>query len=201
MRIIIVLLLPFLFGFGLPRGTQLEEVSKGLEQNGLRMDIQYFKHRDAPEVFTKNLRELLRNQSGEVITKPLSDNTVSIGLLSEKYFVNVTVKSDARGGTEGFYTKTTLRRKKVPVPPLQIPYSMEMISHIKDPVGRGRKDTWVYRSKRDLLWVRNQLKQQNLQEVHRSVDGSTLYEGDAGRHQLQITVTATEDGTGMVIVK
>lgn len=200
-RFIILLVLPFLFGFKLPGGTQFEVVGEGIVQNGLRMDIQYFTHRDNPEKFAGSVLQILGNYNGEITTTLLSENTMSIGLLSDKHFINVTVKSDTRGGTEGFFTKTKLRREKVPEPPLQLPPSMKMISHMMDPVGRGRKDTWVYHSEREVVWIRNHLTQQNLQEVYTGVDGSSLYEGKAGRHRLQVTVAASNEGTGLVIVK
>jgi len=200
-RFVVLLALPFLFGFGLPRGTQFEVVGEGLVQNGMRMDIQYFTHKDDPQKFSENLKELLRNYNGELIEKFLSGSTVSIGLLSDKHFTNVTVKSDTRGGTEGFITKTTLRRKKVPEPPLQLPHSMKMISHMMDPVGGGRKDTWIYHSNRELVWIRNHLTQQNLEEVFSGLDGSSIYEGGVGRDRVQVTVATTDRGTGLVIIK
>jgi len=200
MRFVIFLVLPFLVGFGPPNGTSLETIGEGFVQNGLRMDIYYYRHKDEPNNFVEVLQEHFELEDGEVVTQSLSDSSVSVGLISDDEYITFTVRHHPEtGGSEGFYTRTELKPVKIPEPPITIPYSMMRVSHTYDPT--GSRETWVYRSERDLVWVSNQLKQQNLKESYRQLDGSVLYEGVAGRSRLQITATEIEHGTALVIQK
>lgn len=198
MRILIVLLLPFLCGFTLPRGSAVEVVGEGFVQNGMQMDVYYYRHRDPPEKFSTVLRNSLLNRPGELVTKTLDAGVFSVGLLSENEYVSVTIQSSASGGTEGFLSKTKLAPQKIPASPIRLPDSFALTSHTFDPLGQ---ETWVFSSKRDLVWVRNLLTQYNLNQVHRNLDGSALYGGVVGRYKLQISVSALDNGSSLVIVK
>ncbi len=201
MRYLILLITPLLFGFDLPRGSYVDTVADKYIHNGLQMEVLYFKHKDSPEEFASDLLVMLENEPGEVVTSHLSKNVLSIGLVSEKKYTSVTVQSDRSGGTEGFQTTTNKKQHKIPDPPLDISHSFNLLSYTADHVGLTKKETWVFHSKRDLVWVRNQIKQHNLDEMYRGVNGSTFYQGVVGTSRLQITASEFENGTGLVIVK
>ena len=144
MRLVLLLCIPFIFGFTMPRGTQLELIGEGFVQNGMLMDIHHYKHRDEPSTLAPVVLELLGREPGEVITHYLQEDVLSIGLLQEKEYLTVTIQSDSDGrGSEGFITRTNLSPKKIPNPPLDINGSFKLISYTSDP---SSKETWVFNS-------------------------------------------------------
>jgi len=200
MRYLVLLCIPFIFGFSLPRGTELEVVGEKFIQNGMRMDIYYFYSRDAPSVFTDALHEILQRENGEIVTRFLDEDALSVGLVSESHFTNVTIqRNTSNGGTEGFFTKTDLRSVKVPEPPLELTSSFTLVGHTYDPV--GKKETWVFSTKRDMVWVNNSIKQLNLALVNVDTNGNKLMEGNVGRSKIQVSLSNSDDGTSLVIVK
>jgi len=200
MRFILLLCLPIICGFSLPRGTEMQVIGEKFIQNGMRMDIYYFSHKDEPSKFIDTLHSLLEHEHGEVITQFLDDDALSVGLVTDSHFTNVTIQNNqSRGGTEGFFTRTNLKPVKVPDPPLDLSNSFTMVGHTYDPV--GDKQTWVFSTNRDVVWVNNSMKHHGLTVVTKNLNGSTLMQGKVGRSKIQVSVTHTDEGTGVVIVK
>ena len=199
MRLVLLLCIPFIFGFTMPRGTQLELIGEGFVQNGMLMDIHHYKHRDEPSTLAPVVLELLGREPGEVITHYLQEDVLSIGLLQEKEYLTVTIQSDSDGrGSEGFITRTNLSPKKIPNPPLDINRSFKLISYTSDP---SSKETWVFNSKRDGFWVTNELKRLKLIKTFTNNDGTTIYEGKKGLSAFQVVLTSGLDGTNIVIIE
>lgn len=200
MRLCLLLCLPLIFGFTLPRGTEVEIIGDKFIQNGMRMDIYYFYHKDKPSTFINTLIELLKNESGEVVTRYLDEDALSVGLVTDKHFTNVIVQHRfSSAGTEGFFTKTNLKPVKVPEPPMDLPNAFKLVGHTVDPA--GKKQTWVFTTKHDMVWVSNSIKQHNLALVNKDLSGNTLLEGNVGRSKVQVSLSNSDRGTSLVIVQ
>jgi len=201
MRFIILLLLPLLCGFSLPRGTQVESVAESMIKNGVEMDIYHYRHADSPDEFAALITEMLSLESGEVVTSLLQDDVLSIGLITERKYISVTIQPDESDGSMGYLTSTNLRSEKIPEPPLDITAGYKLISFTEGPSTSNSRRTWVYESKHDFFWVTNDLNRFSLRKAFTASNGSVMYKGRGREANVQVFLTSNFDRTGLVIIK